>query len=78
MFRAELVSNFESNEEMVEALLASSYIPLYLGPSLATKFRNEIVVDGGLVNAVPIFKNSTTICPFPGTGENARKVRRKN
>mmetsp|Transcript_30363 Transcript_30363/g.49494 ORF Transcript_30363/g.49494 Transcript_30363/m.49494 type:complete len:247 (-) Transcript_30363:211-951(-) len=73
MFRAELVSNFESNEEMVEALLASSYIPLYLGPSLATKFRNEIVVDGGLVNAVPIFKNSTTICPFPGTGENARK-----
>jgi len=63
-----IISSFESDSDLLDALITSSFIPLYLGPSFATKFRDEWCVDGGLGNIVPRFEGAITVCPIPFTG----------
>jgi len=70
-FTQRMVSKFDSAQDLVEAALTSSFIPLYLAPSLAKSFRNEWCIDGGIGNAVPSFKDATSVCPLPGSGVGA-------
>jgi len=71
MLNQKMVSDFQSTDDLVEAVLTSSFIPLYLAPTFAKRYRNEWCVDGGIGNAVPFYEGSISICPLPGTGKAA-------
>ncbi|XP_054830794.1 patatin-like phospholipase domain-containing protein 4 isoform X2 [Eublepharis macularius] len=62
-----LLSNFASREDLVKALLASSFIPLYAGIS-AVDYQGEKWIDGGLTNGLPILPvgRTVTVSPFCG------------
>nr|XP_056718029.1 patatin-like phospholipase domain-containing protein 4 [Euleptes europaea] len=62
-----LLSNFASREDLVKALLASSFIPLYAGIS-AVDYEGEKWIDGGLTNGLPILPvgRTVTVSPFCG------------
>uniref|UniRef100_A0A8D2J822 Patatin like phospholipase domain containing 4 n=1 Tax=Varanus komodoensis TaxID=61221 RepID=A0A8D2J822_VARKO len=62
-----LLSNFASREDLVKALLASSFIPLYAGFS-AVDYKGQKWVDGGLTNGLPILPcgRTVTVSPFCG------------
>jgi len=66
-----LHGDFDSREDLIEAVLTSSYIPFYLGPYPAKYYRDEWCIDGGIGNAVPPFPGSLSMCPLPGTGVTA-------
>ncbi|XP_077200370.1 patatin-like phospholipase domain-containing protein 4 isoform X1 [Paroedura picta] len=65
--RNHLLSNFASREDLVKALLASSFIPLYAGIN-AVDCNGEKWIDGGLTNGLPILPvgRTVTISPFCG------------
>ncbi len=50
--RNRLVSVFHSNEDMMDALLASCYIPVYY--ETPAVFRGAVVLDGGLTDNLPL------------------------
>ncbi|KAH0616399.1 hypothetical protein JD844_027459 [Phrynosoma platyrhinos] len=62
-----LVSNFNSKEEVVQALLCSSFVPIYCG-LIPPSFRGVRYVDGGISDNLPQYnsKNTITISPFSG------------
>ncbi|XP_060113474.1 1-acylglycerol-3-phosphate O-acyltransferase Pnpla3-like [Heteronotia binoei] len=62
-----LVSNFNSKEEVVQALLCSSFVPIYCG-LIPPSFRGVRYMDGGISNNLPHYdsKNTITISPFSG------------
>ncbi|XP_059828732.1 patatin-like phospholipase domain-containing protein 2 isoform X2 [Hypanus sabinus] len=61
-----LVSDFSSNEELIQALLCSCFIPVYCGLFCPT-FRGVHYIDGGLTNNLPLYdKNTIIISPFTG------------
>ncbi|XP_015280610.1 PREDICTED: patatin-like phospholipase domain-containing protein 3 [Gekko japonicus] len=62
-----LVSNFNSKEEVVQALLCSSFVPIYCG-LIPPSFRGVRYVDGGISDNLPHHdsKNTITISPFSG------------
>ncbi|XP_051891071.1 omega-hydroxyceramide transacylase-like [Pristis pectinata] len=62
-----LVSDFSSNEELIQALLCSCFIPVYCG-LIPPTFRGVHYIDGGLTNSQPLCdkKNTITISPFAG------------
>ncbi|XP_053164353.1 patatin-like phospholipase domain-containing protein 4 isoform X2 [Hemicordylus capensis] len=62
-----LLSNFASREDLVKALLASSFIPLYAGIN-AMDYKGEKWIDGGLTNGLPILPvgRTVTVSPFCG------------
>nr|XP_056702072.1 1-acylglycerol-3-phosphate O-acyltransferase Pnpla3-like [Euleptes europaea] len=62
-----LVSTFNSKEEVVQALLCSSFVPIYCG-LIPPSFRGVRYVDGGITNNLPQYysKNTITISPFSG------------
>uniref|UniRef100_A0A8D0Z962 Acylglycerol transacylase n=1 Tax=Sus scrofa TaxID=9823 RepID=A0A8D0Z962_PIG len=64
-----LVSDFRSKEEVLDALLCSSFIPLVSG-FIPPSFRGERYVDGGVSDNVPFFDSKTTITVSPFYGEN--------
>ena len=45
--RALIISDFQSNEDLAEAVSASCYIPLWSNMRLTTSFRNTKAIDGG-------------------------------
>ncbi|KAI3972876.1 hypothetical protein MKX01_019534 [Papaver californicum] len=51
--RAILVDQFNSKEDLINAVFTSSFIPGYLAPSPATLFRNKLGIDGGLTLFMP-------------------------
>lgn len=51
----EIVSEFKSNEDLLECLLASSAIPYFTEPTLTGWFRGERAIDGGISNNLPLF-----------------------
>ncbi|XP_013421717.1 patatin-like phospholipase domain-containing protein 2 [Lingula anatina] len=60
------VSQFESNEELIEALLCSAHIPFYSG-LLPPSFKGVRYVDGVLTDNLPVFdENTVTVSPFCG------------
>ncbi|CAL55288.1 Patatin/Phospholipase A2-related [Ostreococcus tauri] len=63
----ELVSSFETYDDLIGALLASCHIPLYCGWP-ARRYRDKWCVDGGWHNLTPkplTAEKSIRVCPFP-------------
>ncbi|KAL5715673.1 hypothetical protein ACHQM5_017462 [Ranunculus cassubicifolius] len=65
--RGLLVDQFDSKEDLINAVVTSSFIPGYLAPTPATLFRNRVCVDGGLTLFMPPTSASKTVrvCAFP-------------
>ncbi|KAM9672258.1 1-acylglycerol-3-phosphate O-acyltransferase PNPLA3 [Trichechus inunguis] len=74
-----LVSDFQSKEEVVDALLCSSFIPFYFG-LIPPTFRGERYMDGGVSDNVPFADDKTTITvsPFFGEHDICPKVKSSN
>ncbi|XP_041637844.1 patatin-like phospholipase domain-containing protein 4 isoform X2 [Cheilinus undulatus] len=62
-----VVSTFTSREELVEALLASSFVPVYAGLK-PVDFRGQKWIDGGFTDSLPILPvgRTITVSPFAG------------
>ncbi|XP_058264200.1 patatin-like phospholipase domain-containing protein 2 isoform X3 [Hemibagrus wyckioides] len=65
-----LVSQFNSNDELVQACVCSAFIPVYCGlipPSL----QGVRYVDGGITDNLPQYelKNTITVSPFSGESD---------
>ncbi|CAK8530227.1 unnamed protein product [Lathyrus sativus] len=65
--RGLLVDQFDSKEDLINAVFTSSFIPGYLAPKLATMFRNRLCIDGGLTLFMPPTSAAQTVrvCAFP-------------
>ncbi|XP_027449523.1 1-acylglycerol-3-phosphate O-acyltransferase PNPLA3 isoform X3 [Zalophus californianus] len=63
-----LVSDFQSKDEVVDALLCSSFIPFFCG-IIPPSFRGVRYMDGGASDNVPFFDAKTTITVSPFYGE---------
>lgn len=65
--RALLVDQFDSKEDLIDAVFTSSFIPGYLAPRPVTVFRKRICVDGGLTLFMPPTSADKTVrvCAFP-------------
>ncbi|XP_039092910.1 1-acylglycerol-3-phosphate O-acyltransferase PNPLA3 [Hyaena hyaena] len=63
-----LVSDFQSKDEVVDALVCSCFIPFYCG-LIPPSFRGVRYIDGGLSDNVPCFDAKTTITVSPLYGE---------
>ncbi|KAM9334219.1 patatin-like phospholipase domain-containing protein 4 [Symphorus nematophorus] len=62
-----IVSRFTSREELIKALLASSYVPVYAGLK-PVEFRGQKWIDGGFTDSLPILPvgRTITVSPFAG------------
>uniref|UniRef100_A0A8C6FPL5 Patatin like phospholipase domain containing 4 n=2 Tax=Moschus moschiferus TaxID=68415 RepID=A0A8C6FPL5_MOSMO len=62
-----LVSSFPSREDLVEVLLASSFLPIYAGLK-PVEYKGQKWVDGSFTNSLPILPDgrTVTISPFSG------------
>ncbi|KAL7227787.1 hypothetical protein ACSBR1_022631 [Camellia fascicularis] len=67
--RGLLVDQFDSKEDLINAVFTSSFIPGYLAPRPATMFRNRLCIDGGLTLFMPPTSATQTIrvCAFPAS-----------
>ncbi|XP_039769980.1 1-acylglycerol-3-phosphate O-acyltransferase Pnpla3-like [Ornithorhynchus anatinus] len=63
-----LVSHFLSKQDVIDALICSSFIPIYCG-WIPPSFRGERYVDGGISNNQPQGEDSATITVSPFYGE---------
>uniref|UniRef100_A0A915IQB3 triacylglycerol lipase n=1 Tax=Romanomermis culicivorax TaxID=13658 RepID=A0A915IQB3_ROMCU len=64
-----LVSQFDTKEELIQAMLCSSFIPLY-GGTLPPTFRGVRYMDGGFSDNLPILNgNTVTVSPFSGESD---------
>ena len=59
-----LVSNFENKEDVINAVMASVHVPLFLDGKPWTRYRGEIVLDGSFWWFVTRDFNQRT-CPLP-------------
>ncbi|KAJ8249716.1 hypothetical protein COCON_G00229320 [Conger conger] len=68
--RNELASRFDSNEELIQALICSCFIPVYCG-LIPPSFRGVRYVDGGISNNLPQYetRNTITVSPFAGESD---------
>ncbi|XP_040122306.1 patatin-like phospholipase domain-containing protein 4 isoform X4 [Oryx dammah] len=62
-----LASSFPSREDLVQVLLASSFLPIYAGLK-PVEYKGQKWVDGGFTNSLPILPvgRTVTISPFSG------------
>ncbi|KAH0452352.1 hypothetical protein IEQ34_019651 [Dendrobium chrysotoxum] len=62
-----LVDQFDSKEDLINAVITSSFIPGYLAPRPATLYRNRLCIDGGLTLFMPPTSALKTVrvCAFP-------------
>lgn len=62
-----IVSRFTSREDLIKALLASSFVPVYAGLN-AVEFRGQKWIDGGFTDSLPILPvgRTVTVSPFAG------------
>jgi len=64
-----IVSQFSSKEDLVQALLASSFIPVFSG-ILPPKFHGIRYMDGGFSDNLPMLdENTITVSPFCGESD---------
>ncbi|ESO82152.1 hypothetical protein LOTGIDRAFT_135250 [Lottia gigantea] len=63
----EIMSEFESREELIQALIASSYIPVYAGTK-PPSIRGKKYMDGGITNNLLHFSDGRTITVSPFCG----------
>ncbi|RLN58694.1 hypothetical protein BBJ28_00008286 [Nothophytophthora sp. Chile5] len=55
---------FDSTDDLCDALIASCYVPWYLAPRGTSLFRGEYHVDGGLLTLVPEVPGYVKVCAF--------------
>ena len=61
-----LVSSFRSKADLIDAVCASSFVPIMSG-WLPPRFRGEMALDGGYSDNIPILGDVTlTVSPFAG------------
>ncbi|XP_014832128.1 PREDICTED: patatin-like phospholipase domain-containing protein 4 isoform X1 [Poecilia mexicana] len=62
-----IVSRFPSRDELIMALLASSFVPLYAGLR-PVEFSGQKWIDGGFTDSLPILPvgRTITVSPFAG------------
>ncbi|KAK1327596.1 hypothetical protein QTO34_012885 [Cnephaeus nilssonii] len=74
-----LVSDFQSKDEVVDALICSSFIPFFFG-LIPPTFRGVRYVDGGFSDSSPFFddKATITVSPFLGEHDICPKVKSTN
>ncbi|XP_061910077.1 patatin-like phospholipase domain-containing protein 4 isoform X1 [Entelurus aequoreus] len=62
-----IVSEFKSREDLIKALLASSFVPIYAGFQ-PVDFRGQKWIDGGFTDSLPILPvgRTITVSPFAG------------
>ncbi|CAL5438746.1 unnamed protein product [Camellia sinensis] len=67
--RGLLVDQFDSKEDLINAVFTSSFIPGYLAPRPATMFSNRLCIDEGLTLFMPpTFATQTIrVCAFPAS-----------
>ncbi|XP_065872308.1 uncharacterized protein [Euphorbia lathyris] len=67
--RGLLVDQFDSKEDLINAVFTSSFVPGYLAPRPATMFRNRLCIDGGLTLFMPPTSAAQTVrvCAFPAS-----------
>ncbi|XP_074639830.1 patatin-like phospholipase domain-containing protein 4 isoform X2 [Acropora palmata] len=63
-----VVSEFASKEELIEVLLATSFVPLWSGV-LPMPFRGKYYVDGGITDNLPQHFSGVTITVSPFSGQ---------
>ncbi|XP_037307974.2 patatin-like phospholipase domain-containing protein 2 [Pungitius pungitius] len=65
-----LVSQFESREDLIQALMCSCFFPVYCG-FIPPSFHGVRYIDGALSNNMPLFerRNTVTIAPFSGESD---------
>uniref|UniRef100_A0A1B6L7K1 triacylglycerol lipase n=1 Tax=Graphocephala atropunctata TaxID=36148 RepID=A0A1B6L7K1_9HEMI len=65
-FKNVIVSKFYSKEDLIQALLASAFVPFFSG-SHPPKFHGSYYMDGGFSNnLVTLDENTITVSPFCG------------
>nr|XP_036276162.1 1-acylglycerol-3-phosphate O-acyltransferase PNPLA3-like [Pipistrellus kuhlii] len=74
-----LVSDFRSKDEVVDALVCSSFIPFFFG-FIPPTFRGVRYMDGGFSNSIPSLddKATITVSPFLGEHDICPKVKSTN
>lgn len=62
-----IISRFTSREELIKALLASSFVPVYAGLQ-PVEFKGQKWIDGGFTDSLPILPvgRTITVSPFAG------------
>lgn len=62
-----IVSRFTSREDLIKALLASCFVPVYAGLK-PVEFRGQKWIDGGFTDSLPILPvgRTITVSPFAG------------
>ncbi|KAL9275705.1 Patatin-like phospholipase domain-containing protein [Drosera capensis] len=67
--RGVLIDQFDSKDDLIDAVFTSSFIPGYLAPRPATMFRNRLCIDGGLTLFMPPTSAAQTVrvCAFPAS-----------
>ncbi|GIL86898.1 hypothetical protein Vretimale_15562 [Volvox reticuliferus] len=65
--RSEMVSEFESKDDFINALLTSCHIPFYFNGSWMTEFRGKFYMDGGVAAFIPRppTEYAVKVCCFP-------------
>lgn len=64
-----VVSQFDSREELIQALLASAFIPFFSG-LIPPKFKGVRYMDGGCSDNLPTLdENTITVSPFCGESD---------
>ncbi|KAL0273132.1 UNVERIFIED_CONTAM: hypothetical protein PYX00_005879 [Menopon gallinae] len=64
-----IVTDFSSREELLQALLASAFVPVFSG-FIPPKFRGTRYMDGGFSDNLPTLdENTITVSPFCGESD---------
>ncbi|XP_076320466.1 patatin-like phospholipase domain-containing protein 2 isoform X2 [Tachypleus tridentatus] len=64
-----LLTQFDSKEDLIQALLCSCFIPFYTG-ILPPKFHGVAYMDGAFSNNLPVLnENTITVSPFSGESD---------
>ncbi|GLC38910.1 hypothetical protein PLESTM_000795000 [Pleodorina starrii] len=65
--RNEMISEFDSKDDFVNALLTSCHIPFYFNGSWMTEFRGKFYMDGGVAAFIPRppTEYAVKVCCFP-------------
>ncbi|XP_073070100.1 1-acylglycerol-3-phosphate O-acyltransferase PNPLA3 isoform X3 [Manis javanica] len=74
-----LVSDFQSKDEVVDALFCSCFLPFYCG-FIPPSFRGVRYIDGGISDNIPFTdaKTTITVSPFYGECDICPKVKTMN
>ncbi|XP_063068730.1 patatin-like phospholipase domain-containing protein 4 isoform X2 [Engraulis encrasicolus] len=65
--RNHIATRFHSRDELIQALLASSFVPVYAGLK-PVEFQGQTWIDGGFTDSLPIMPQGRTITVSPFSG----------